>query len=207
MKIVFTALFALASSTLVPATAVGAGQPAAARDGQHDFDWEIGAWDTRLKRLREPLSGKTDWIEYAGTSVGMPVMGKRANLVELDVRGAAGAARIAGISLRLYAPASGEWTLHFANLSNGKMTDPMTGTFSTGLGTGAGTGHFYGQDSVDGRKVRVRFLIIPVNADQWRFEQAYSADGGNTWETNWIAIDTRRKAPNLHQPPAAGAGQ
>lgn len=187
MKIVFTALFAFASSNLVPATAVGAGQPAAVRDGQHDFDWEIGAWNTRLKRLREPLSGKTDWIEYAGTSVVMPVMGKRANLVELDVRGAAGA--IAGVSLRLYQPASGEWTLSFANLSNGMMAEPMAGSFNRGLGT------FYGQDTVNGRKVFVRFLIIPMSANGWRFEQAYSADGGRTWENNWIAIDTRRKDP------------
>jgi hypothetical protein len=198
MKIVFTALFALASSNLMPACAA-AGQPAAARDGQHDFDWEIGAWDTRLKRLREPLSGKTDWVEYAGMTVVKPVMGKRANLVELDVRGAAGAiaAHITGISLRLYQPASGEWTLHFANLSNGKMTDPMTGSFSAGLG------RFHGHDSVDGRTVAARFLIIPVSFDQWRFEQAYSADGGRTWETNWIAIDTRRK----DQTSAPGAAQ
>jgi hypothetical protein len=184
MKIVFTALLALVTSNLMPAAAA-AGQPAAVRDGQHDFDWEIGAWDTRLKRLREPLSGKTDWVEYAGTSVVKPVMGKRANLVEFDVRGAAGA--IAGVSLRLYQPASGAWTLHFANLASGRMTEPMTGWFSAGVGS------FHGQDHIDGRKLLVRFLVIPVSADRWRFEQAYSNDGGKTWETNWIAIDTRRK--------------
>lgn len=184
MKIVFTALLALVASNLMPASAAG-GQPSAVRHGQHDFDWEIGTWDTRLKRLREPLSGKTDWLEYAGTSVVKPVMGKRANLVELDVRGAAGA--IAGVSLRLYQPASGQWTLNFANLSSGMMAEPMTGSFNAGLGT------FYGRDSVNGRQVSVRFLIRPVGAGQWRFEQAYSNDGGKTWEDNWIAIDTRRK--------------
>ena len=160
-----------------------------AQAGQNDFDWEIGTWDTQLKRLREPLSGKADWIAYAGTSVIKPVMGQRANLVELDVRGAAG--QIAGVSLRLYQPASGQWTLHFANLANGVMTDPMTGTFSEGLGT------FYGQDTVNGRNVFVRFLVIPVKSDQWRFEQAYSPDGGKTWETNWIAIDTRRNPEGI----------
>ncbi len=142
---------------------------------------QIGTWDTQLKRLREPLSGKTDWIAYAGTSVVKQVSGQRANPVELDVRGPAG--HIAGLSLRLYQPASGQWTLHFANLANGKMTDAMTGAFSQGIGT------FYGQDSANGRVVFVRFLVIPLNRDQWRFEQAYSADGGKTWEDNWIAID------------------
>jgi hypothetical protein len=171
-------LIALAASLILAAPAFGA-------DGQHDFDGEIGTWDTQLKRLRDPLSGKTDWLEYSGTSVVKPVIGKRANLVELDVRGSAG--HIAGVALRLYQPANGQWTLHFANLANGMMTDPMTGSFSQGTGT------FYGLDSVKGRQVFVRFLVIPVSGDQWRFEQAYSADGGKTWENNWIAIDTRRK--------------
>jgi hypothetical protein len=197
MKIVFTGILAFLMLTLLPATAAAAGQPAAVRDGQHDFDWEIGTWDTRLKRLREPLSGKTDWVEYAGTSVVKPVMGKRANLVEFDVRAAGAiAAHIAGISLRLYQPASGQWTLNFANLSSGMMAEPMTGSFNAGLGT------FYGRDSVNGRQVLVRFLIRPVSAGQWRFEQAYSNDGGKTWETNWIAIDTRRE-DRLSVPGAA----
>lgn len=187
MKIPHSALLLFSALTVFPATAADNPAPAvpAVRDGQQDFDWEIGTWHTQLKRLAQPLSGKTDWIEYKGTSVVKGVMGKRANLVELDVSGPAG--RIVGVSLRLYQPASGQWTLNFANLANGKMTEPMYGTFQHGRG------HFYGQDTVNGRMVLVRFLIIPVNKDQWRFEQAYSADGGATWEDNWIAIDTRRK--------------
>ncbi|MES2901218.1 MAG: hypothetical protein V4723_15920 [Pseudomonadota bacterium] len=157
----------------------------AAPDGVHDFDWEIGTWSTQLKRLREPLSGRIEWLEYAGTTVVKPVAGQRANLVELDVRGPAG--QIAGVSLRLYQPASGQWTLHFANLANGRMTDAMHGSFAHGRGV------FYGQDAVNGRQVFVRFLIIPITKGQWRFEQAYSADGGATWENNWIAVDTRNK--------------
>jgi hypothetical protein len=191
MKISLIAILASVIFGVLPATAAAVDKPAATataaapRDGQHDFDWEIGTWDTRLKRLREPLSDKSSWVDYAGTSVIKSVMGNRANLVELDVRGAAG--HIAGVSLRLYQPASGQWILHFANLANGTMTDPVVGSFTGGLGT------FYGQDTVNDRKVLVRFLIIPMSKDQWRFEQAFSADGGKTWENNWIAIDTRRQ--------------
>jgi hypothetical protein len=176
MKISTFAVLILLTLHLLPAAA-------APQDGQRDFDWEIGSWSTQLKRLREPLSGKTEWLEYTGTSVIKPLMDKRANLVELDVRGPAG--QIVGVSLRLYQPKSGQWTLNFANLANGLMTDPMAGSFHKGRGI------FYGQDSVNGRAVFVRFLIIPMDKDQWRFEQAYSADGGATWEDNWIAIDTR----------------
>jgi hypothetical protein len=189
MKPLVVAVVLSASLVVVQANAAGPDVPAASpsavpRDGQHDFDWEIGNWDTHLKRLREPLSGKTDWVEYTGTSVVKPVMGARANLVELDVRGGAG--RIAGVSLRLYQPASGQWTLHFANLANGLMTDPMHGAFKDGQGS------FYGRDTLNGHAVLVRFLIVPIDAARWRFEQAYSADGGQRWETNWIAVDTRR---------------
>lgn len=177
-------LAALLLPLLLIAPARGASAAPAVRDGQRDFDWEIGAWDTRLRRLSQPLSGNTSWLEYAGTTVVKPLMDKRSNIVEFDVNGVAG--RITGVSLRLYQPASGKWTLHFANLANGLMTEPMEGTFSDGRGT------FFGRDSYKGRAILVRFLIVPVSPTQWRFEQAYSADEGKTWETNWIAIDTRR---------------
>lgn len=191
MKIQFI-IAPLVLSVLVGISAASAADPGAVksvapvvRDGSHDFDWEIGTWDTQLKRLRKPLSGNADWLEYTGTTVVKGLMGKRANVVEFDVRGAAG--QIAGVSLRLYQPANGHWTLHFANLANGLMTEPMQGSFKQGRGT------FFGEDTMNDRKILVRFLIIPINQDQWRFEQAYSADNGKTWEDNWIAIDTRRK--------------
>jgi len=189
MKIHFIAPLALSVFIGIPACATGTDAATAAapavRDGAQDFDWEIGTWDTTLRRLRSPLTGNTNWLEYAGTTVVKGLMGKRANVVEFDVRGAAG--QIAGVSLRLYQPANGQWTLHFANLANGLMTEPMQGSFQHGQGT------FFGEDTVNGRKILVRFLIIPLNKDQCRFEQAYSADDGKTWEDNWIAIDTRRK--------------
>jgi hypothetical protein len=187
MKSGFIASLALLAFLASPAAAADTGTAATAASpaGQRDFDWELGAWDTTLKRLSKPLSGKGEWLEYKGTTIVKELMGKRANIVEFDVSGPAG--KIAGVSLRLYQPASGQWSLHFANLANGLMTEPMLGSFKQGQGT------FYGEDTLGERKIRVRFLIIPVNAGQWRFEQAYSADEGQTWETNWIAIDTRRK--------------
>lgn len=157
-----------------------------ASDGQQDFNWEFGSWETKLQRLKQPLSGSQQWLEYSGTTTVTPLLGKRANIVELDVQGPAG--RIAGVSLRLFQPASGQWTLNFANLANGAMTEPMQGSFKQGRGT------FFGSDTLNGRKILVRFLIIPVSPDQWRFEQAFSPDDGKTWEDNWIAVDTRQPA-------------
>ena len=84
-----------------------------ARDGQRDFDWEIGTWKTHLRRLAQPLSGATEWIEYTGTSVVSKVLGGKANLVELDAQGSGG--RIEGMNLRLYNPATRQWSLYYAS--------------------------------------------------------------------------------------------
>jgi hypothetical protein len=153
------------------------------RDGQHDFDFEIGTWKTELRRLEDPLTGSTSWVEYEGKSVVRKVWGGRANLVELDVEGPT--ARIEGLSLRLYNPQSHQWSLNFANSRLGTLAPPVIGEFRDGRG------EFHGQTAVDGRVVYVRFIITNLTPDTWRFEQSFSADGGSTWEPNWIAIDTR----------------
>jgi hypothetical protein len=153
-------------------------------DGRHDFDFEIGDWTTHLKRLQRPLSGSTTWVEYEGTTNVRGVLNGRANLAELGVQGPAG--RIEGAALRLYDPQSRQWTLNFFNIADGKLTPPMSGEFHNGRGV------FHGQDTFSGRSILVRFVITRVTADSYRFEQAFSADAGQTWELNWIATDTRR---------------
>jgi hypothetical protein len=156
------------------------------RDGQHDFDWEFGTWTTKVRVLRNPLSSALpNWVEYQGTSAVRPVAKGRFNLVELAVRGSAG--RIEGASLRLYNPQTRTWSLNYANVRNGVLTAPVEGAFD-----GHGRGIFYADDTLDGRAIRVRFIITVVSRMQARFEQAYSADGGATWQDNWLAIDTRR---------------
>src|SRR5215469_10734479 len=60
------------------------------RDGQHDFDFEIGTWKTHLRRLQHPLTGSNTWVEYEGTSVVRKIWNGRANLIELEVDGPAG---------------------------------------------------------------------------------------------------------------------
>lgn len=153
------------------------------RDGSHDFDFEIGSWKTQLSRRVRPLTGSTTWVQYEGTSVVRSVLGGRANLVELSVAGPAG--RIDGLSLRLYNPESRQWSLHFANVRDGALAPAVTGRFTNGRG------EFSGPDTLDGKAILVRFVISRLTAESWRFEQAFSGDGGRTWETNWIAVDTR----------------
>ena len=125
---------------------------------------------------------------YLGAGLGMSlvvreVWGGRANLVELDVAGSAG--RIQALSLRLYNPESRQWSLNFSNIRGGTMSPPTIGEFNNGRG------EFYSQETLNGRAILVRFVISDITSDSCRFEQAFSADGGKTWETNWIAVDTK----------------
>jgi hypothetical protein len=160
-------------------------QTFAQREGLRDFDWEIGSWRTQLKRLQRPLSGSTTWLEYEGTTEVRKVLDGRANLVELKVAGSAG--RIEGLSLRLYNPQARQWSLNFANVSDGMLTTPSVGEFKDGRG------EFYNQDTYNGRAILVRFVITRITDDSYRFEQSFSEDFGKTWEANWIAVDTRIK--------------
>jgi hypothetical protein len=163
---------------------VAAAQPAAApHDGQHDFDFEIGVWKTHITRLLHPLTGSTTWAEYDGTSVVRKVWNGRANLLELEVSGPSG--HIEALSLRVYNPDSHQWSLNFSNSSSGTLGVPTVGEF------GHGRGEFYDQETIGDRAVLVRFVISDITADSCHFEQAFSTDGGRTWEVNWIATDTR----------------
>jgi hypothetical protein len=155
------------------------------RDGQHDFDFEIGTWKTHLKRLLHPLTGSTTWVEYDGTTVVRKVWDGRANMVELVADGPQG--HFEGLNLRLYRPQSHQWSLNFANSNDGILSQPTVGEFNNGRG------EFYDQETLNGRAILVRFVISDITANSCHFEQAFSTDGGKTWEVNWIAIDTRTK--------------
>ncbi|WP_426689754.1 hypothetical protein [Rhodanobacter ginsengiterrae] len=157
----------------------------APRDGQHDFDFEIGTWHTHLKRLVHPLSGSDEWVEYEGVTTVRKVWNGRANLVELTADGPGG--HFEGLNLRLYNPRSRQWSLNFASSGNGTLGQATIGRFIDGRG------EFHDQEDFDGRAIFVRFVITPLDADTIRFEQAFSDDGGKTWEINWVATDTRLK--------------
>jgi len=163
----------------------GVQQAPGKRDGQHDFDFEIGVWKTHLKRLVHPLTGSTTWVELDGTTVVRKVWNGRANLAELEVDGPGGHLQV--LSLRLYDPQARQWSLNSANSNSGVLSQPTIGEFRNGRG------EFFDQESFNGRTILVRNVWSDITADSCRFEQAFSDDGGKTWEVNWIAVDTRVK--------------
>ena len=161
-----------------PSLAQPPGAPTTA-PGARDFDFEFGTWKMQLRRRLKPLTGSDDWVRYEGVSTVRPIWGGRANLGEIDLSGPTG--RLQGLSLRLFDPRSGQWRVSFANPSGGQLGPPMIGGFK------AGRGEFYNQESFNGRAIFVRFVFSEITPTAFHFEQAFSADGGKTWEANWIA--------------------
>ncbi|MEO8706542.1 MAG: hypothetical protein ABI867_41335 [Kofleriaceae bacterium] len=157
--------------------------PRLATHVHNDFSFHIGTWKTHVKRLLRPLTGSTSWADYEGTTRVRPVWDGRANLVELEVTGPQGHLEL--LSLRLYDPTTAAWSLHGASARSSAIDPAITGTFTGGRGT------FIGPDHLGDRAILVRFVISPIDATSWRFEQAFSPDDGKTWEVNWIATDTR----------------
>jgi len=185
LLLLFGVTLALYGTVGFPQPTPGKGESNASqqRDGQHDFDFEFGTWKTHLRRLVHPLTGSTTWVEYDGTTIVRKVWDGRANLVELAVDGPAG--HFEALSLRLYDPKSQQWSLNFSGLGSGSMSAPAIGRFRNGRG------EFFNEETLNGRTILVRFVISDITSASCRFEQSFSDDGGKTWETNWIAVDTR----------------
>lgn len=153
------------------------------RDGQADFDFVIGSWKVRNRRLRQPLTGSDSWYEFDATSVARKVWDGLANMDEFDGESPSG--RIRGLTLRLYDPNARQWSLYWSNAANGTLDKPMVGEFKDGRG------EFYDQETFQGRSIYVRFIWSGITPTSCRWEQAFSPDGGKTWETNWIMEFTR----------------
>jgi hypothetical protein len=166
------------------ASASPALQAATPRDGQHDFDFEIGTWKVHLKRLMHPLTGSSTWVEFDGTVVARKVWDGRANFDEFAADSPS--AHIEGLTLRLYNPQAHQWNLYWANSKTGLFSGPpQVGEFKNGVG------EFYCQDTFNGRMILIRYVWSGIMQNSAHFEQSFSDDGGKTWEVNWITDQTR----------------
>jgi hypothetical protein len=173
-------------STALARSAAPASVPksTAAHDPRHAFDWDIGTWKTVQHRLLHPLTRSTAWVEYHGTDIVHKIWdGANSGIIQAD--GPAGHLEI--YTIRLYDPDTREWNISFTNPALGKMSLPVIGGFKDGHG------EFYDQEVYDGRTIFVRFSISGITANKCHFEQAFSTDGGKTWETNFIVDETRMK--------------
>jgi hypothetical protein len=164
-----------------------ASAPAASttQSGQHDFDPLLGSWKFRLKKRTNPLTGSNNWVDLTGTGTCYPLWGGNAQLDTVLLDGPGG--HIEGLTLRLFNPKTHQWRLYWANSKDGIVVVPQVGEFTNGHG------QFYAQDTLDERSIFVRFDWTGLDSASPHFEQSFSADGGKTWEVNWITDQTRTK--------------
>jgi hypothetical protein len=150
-----------------------------------DFDFWPGEWHVRNRRLRARLAGSDDWEEFEATSTARLLLDGLGNEDEFRTDHAGG---FIGMSFRFFDPESKLWTIYWADSRRpGTLDSPLVGSFSGDVGV------FHGDEIWEGRPVRIRFVWSGVATPTPRWEQAFSADGGETWETNWVMEFTRAK--------------
>jgi hypothetical protein len=153
------------------------------RDGSHDFDFWFGRWHVRNRRLRERLAGCGEWVEFDATSTARPLLDGIGNEDEFRTDHDGG---FIGMSFRFYDEATGRWSIYWADSRRcGVLDPPVFGRFAGDVGV------FEGEDTFAGRPILVRFTWSGVTTPAPRWEQAFSADAGATWETNWTMEFTR----------------
>ena len=155
------------------------------RDGRTDFDFFIGRWKAHCQGLRERLKGSKDWDEFEGVAVVRKVLGGLGNIDEITMDRKNG--RLEGMTLRLYNPESRQWSMYWASGTDGVLQPPVIGGFVNEQG------EFYSQELFEGRSIFCRFICSDITETSCRWEQAFSIDGGKTWETNWIAEMARQE--------------
>jgi hypothetical protein len=145
----------------------------------NDFDFLVGHWTVRHRRLKERLAGCTEWEEFGGTCSLRPILDGQANVDDNVLDMPSGTYRAA--SIRTYDPATRRWSIWWLDSRHPHdLGTPVVGAFKDGTGT------FFADDTLNGQPIRVRFLWTDITAASARWQQAFSNDGGATWETNWI---------------------
>ncbi|WP_242112731.1 hypothetical protein [Luteimonas aquatica] len=159
-----------------PGSADGSGD----LSGLHDFDFLVGHWKVHHRKLKDRLAGSRDWVEFEGEMTMRTLLDGHANVDDNLLRVPGGEYR--GLSLRAYDAKTAQWAIWWLDGRNpaGALDPPVKGRFRHGVGT------FYSNDTLRGKPIRVRYTWSRITPGSARWEQAFSADAGKTWETNWV---------------------
>jgi hypothetical protein len=170
---------ALVATALI-AAASGAAEAATAATGhEHDWDWFIGEWKVRHRYLKARLGGATEWLEFDGTTSFRTLMGGLANVDDNILNKPDGTYRAA--TVRAFDARDGLWRIWWLDGRSPTTLDPpVAGGFKDGVG------HFFGEDTLGGKPIKVRFIWSNISARTARWEQSFSSDAGQTWEPNWV---------------------
>jgi hypothetical protein len=147
-------------------------------DGRNDFDFLIGTWKVHHRLLKQRLKGSVGWQEFDGETVNQKILNGLGNMDENIIHMPTGP--VHAVAFRLFDPKSQEWSIYWSTDRTGTMDVPMIGGFKDSRG------EFYSQEVFEGRHIYSRFIWSKITANSAQWEQAFSEDGGKTWETNWV---------------------
>jgi hypothetical protein len=153
--------------------------------GASDFNFLVGTWHVRHRRLREQLVGSDEWEVFEGMTVDRTVLAGMGNVDENTMERASGHRE--GMTVRLYDPATQLWSLYWSDSVQGVLQPPVVGRFTDGRG------EFYSRETIGGQSIICRFIWSDITSTSCRWEQAFSINGGKTWEVNWIMEFTRQQ--------------
>ena len=156
----------------------------AVHDGQHDFDFNLGVWNTHIKRILDPFANAPQSYELSGTVTVSKIWDGKGQLEEIEADGPKG--HWEGLTLFLYNPAAHQWSQIFTNSKLAMMGTPLIGEFKEGRGA------LYSTDTFNGRSVLIRGVWSDMTPNAHRFTESISADGGVTWFPTFIGELTRR---------------
>jgi hypothetical protein len=160
------------------------GAAGSATSAPHDFDFLIGRWNVKHRRLKARLAGSTEWEEFNGTSTLWLTMNGAGTFDDNVLELPGGTYRAVGI--RAYDPKTNQWSIWWLDERHPTAIEPpVKGGFQGGVGT------FIGDDTFNGRPIKVRFRWSKITANSAHWDQAFSPDAGATWETNWDMDFTR----------------
>ena len=193
-RLILMALLSAGSAAPLTATAQASSaygqttsQTGAAVPGLHDFDFLVGHWHVHHRKLKQRLANNHEWVEFEGTLFSQPLMGGYAN-VDDDVFEVPGGT-YRGVAPRSFDAKSGQWSIWWidSRMPAAPLDPPVRGGFHNGIGT------FYADDTFNGKPIRMRFIWSGITPKSCHWEQAFSPDGGKTWETNWVQELQRTK--------------
>lgn len=166
-------------------------RPTASSSGVRDFDFLMGQWHVENRRRPKALSGSDEWESFTAAQHAQKLPADIGNYDDFVPRG--WRPGFVGLSFRVFNPTTGLWSIYWLNNQDGgidketgALTPPVVGKFQNGVGV------FEANDEYKGQAIRVRYTWSHISANSARWEQAFSSDGGITWEVNWIMQLTRK---------------
>jgi hypothetical protein len=156
---------------------------ASATSSQHDFDYLVGRWKLRNRKLKSRLTHSTEWIAFESQVEMHQILNGLGNIDKYT--DTASGTPYEGVALRLFNPKTRLWSIYWADGNSGSLDPPVVGSFENSVG------HFFARDTFNGRKIIVVFRWDVRNPQLPIWSQAFSTDDGETWEWNSINVSER----------------